>query len=126
MESQQRVQEDLKDRTPRTRSHALVDIRPIWWNPFLTHSAVLLDVNAEGFKIEFVEPLHLDKTFRIGITIPLTPFGITNPRSLSAKGTLKWFDSKTRRAGGVFDELKPKQQAVLVQVINELLSMRGA
>lgn len=112
--------EGLHERVPRTTSHALLDLRPMWWNPFLTLSAVLLDISPKGFKIELVENASLRPNSRVTLKIPLAPFGMKRPRHLVVRGHLRWFDSDSRKAGGEFTALKASQETIVQRILEGL------
>ena len=91
-----------RDRAPRFRSHALVDMRLSQWNPFSTVSAVLLDLSWQGFKVEFVNSIKLRPGAELAMIIPLAPFRIQSPSSIKMRVVVKWIDARNFRAGGIF------------------------
>lgn len=113
-------------RSPRFLSHALVDIRPFWWNPFYTVSAILLDLSEEGFKFECTESISLRPSSRIALNIPLVPFGLRSPRHFKAQGTVRWFDPSSMRAGGTFLPLNTSQTQSLRHIIRCLAGQTGS
>ena len=107
-------------RHPRFQSHALIDVRTYWWNPFKVASAVLLDLSVQGFKIEFVNPVKLHAGQRVFVSIPLSPFHILSPARLKLVVELKWFDAQSLRAGGVFDTLRDVERHIVEKVIHRI------
>jgi|GEM_PF-4102448 len=107
-------------RFPRFQSHALIDVRTHWWNPFKVASAVLLDLSVQGFKVEFVNPVKLRAGQRVFVSIPLSPFHILSPSRLKLSVELKWFDAQSLRAGGVFESLHDVERHIVEKVIHRI------
>jgi hypothetical protein len=107
-------------RVPRYVSHALVDIGPQWWNPFLNRTAVLLDLSTQGFKIEFTSRLNVKPGGKIRMEIPLEPFQVMTPKVLKLRAILKWCDPNRLRAGGVFLKLSDFETHIIDKVITHL------
>jgi hypothetical protein len=110
-------------KTPRFESHALVEVRTSWWNPFSTKSAILIDISADGFKIEFVSALTKIKFgSKVRITIPLAPFGIYSSQAVILSAIVRWFDERNFRCGGVFDKPSSEIEAHLAQIVSFVAS----
>jgi hypothetical protein len=112
------------DRSERFTSHALVEIRRFRWLMFWTESAVLLDMSAEGFKLEFTGEASAKPGTVYWLEIPLSPLGIRAPAQLTCRAECKWFDEKRFRVGGVFLDLTASDRAIIQQVV-EALRARG-
>lgn len=107
-------------RSERLISHALVEIRRYSWWPFGVKSAVLLDLSNEGFKIELTGKATCAIGDSFWMQIPLTPFGITNPSDISLKISVKWFDPKKMRIGGVFENPDNVSKIYLEKIIEKV------
>jgi hypothetical protein len=106
-------------RTPRFESHALVEIRTSRWNLFSTKSAILIDISADGFKIEFVSSLApLRFGSKIRVSIPLAPFGIYSAQAIELVGLVRWFDERNFRCGGIFEKSDIETTTHLEQIID--------
>lgn len=113
------------DQTPSSRperviSHALVEIRRYKWWPLGVHSAVLLDLSAQGFKLEFTGKVSCKMNDSFWMQIPLSPFGISGPGDVTLKIIVKWFDESKMRIGGVFEMVEPSQSAFLEKIIEKV------
>jgi hypothetical protein len=117
--------DDKLKRDNRYPSHALLEIRQFKHLPFGIHSAVLLDISAGGFKIEYTGEVRTKPGRQFWLSIPLTPLGIYAPSRLQCKGECRWFDEKRFRVGGVFTSLTKADRLIIDQVI-ETLKRRGA
>ncbi len=105
-------------KTPRFESHALVEIRTSRWNPFSTKSAILIDISADGFKVEFVSPLSpLRFGGKVRMCIPLAPFGIYSAQAIDLVGVVRWFDERNFRCGGIFEKPDVETATHLEQII---------
>lgn len=113
------------NRDSRYSSHALVEIRKFKHLPFAIKSAVLLDISAGGFKVEFTGESNVKPGDQFWLSIPLTPLGIYAPARLACQGECRWFDSKRYRLGGVFMQLSKTEQLIIDQVLTTL-KQRGA
>lgn len=109
------------DRPIRFESHALVEMRLSKWNPFSNISAVLLDLSTSGFKVEFVSPVSITPGQPLSIAIPLAPFNILVPNKLKMQVTVKWFDEKALKAGGVFMHLTSEQRYFLDRILSQII-----
>jgi hypothetical protein len=107
-------------RLERVISHALVELRRNKWWPFGVQSAVLLDVSAAGFKIEFTGNATCQAGDSFWMEIPLAPFGITSPQSMTLKVVIKWFDPEKMRVGGVFESMEKSSELYLGQIIEKV------
>ena len=101
-------------------SHSLVEVRRFKHLPFFCHSAVLLDVSLEGFKIEFTGENTAHPGSQYWLHIPLTPMGIYAPKRLICKTECRWFDESRFRMGGTFIHLDKVEQLIIEQVIESL------
>lgn len=108
------------DRPPRFESHALVEVRSRFWNPFSRSSAVLLDISWKGFKIEFPTPPKLRPGLSLVLVVPLAPFNVLSPARVKLRIVLKWFDAQAGRAGGIFERLGAEETFVLEKIITRL------
>jgi len=106
-----------QNRAERVISHALVEMRPYRWLPFGIKSAVLLDLSSSGFKAEFTGAVQCKTGDRFFMHIPLMPFGIKAPSSISCAVIVKWFDPQKMRIGGIFDSVTNTNQVYLDQII---------
>jgi hypothetical protein len=112
------VAPSAKTRAERVISHALVEIRRHRWLPFGIKSAVLLDLSDSGFKAEFTGATVCRPGETRYIHIPLSPFGIKAPTSITCPVIIKWFDPEKMRVGGVFDHVSSTTQIYLTQIID--------
>jgi hypothetical protein len=112
-------------RESRFSSHALLDVRRYKFLPFGVHSAVLLDISAGGFKVEFTGETRQKPGDQFWVAIPLGPLGIFAPPRLMCRGECRWFDDKKYRMGGVFLEVTETDRHIIDQVI-DTLQKRGA
>ena len=112
-------------RDPRYQSHSLIDVATSRWNPFAKHSAVLLDLSYQGFKIEFVSPVKLAQGAKVKFTIPLAPFGILQPSNIEIKAEIKWYDSEKLRAGGVFENSSHLASHIIDKIVSHLEKYRS-
>ncbi len=101
-------------------SHALVELRRSKWWPLGVHSAVLLDISATGFKIEFTGKAACRAGDSFWMQIPLTPFAISSPQTITLKVLVKWFDAEKMRVGGVFESLDKSSDLYLGQIIERV------
>jgi hypothetical protein len=109
-----------QSRAERVISHALVEMRRYRWLPFGIKSAVLLDLSSSGFKAEFTGNMRCKPGDRFFMQIPLLPFGIKAPTSISCPVSIKWFDPKKMRVGGIFDSVTNTNQVYLNQIIEKV------
>ena len=116
---------DKAKRDNRYPSHALLEVRRFQHLPFGIHSAVLLDISAGGFKIEYTGEVYTKPGRQFWLSIPLTPLGIYAPTRLMCRGECRWFDEKRFRVGGVFTNLTRADSLIIDQVI-DTLKRRGA
>ena len=107
----------LQHRPKRFLSHTLVELRQFKRLPFLCYSAVVLDISAGGFKLEFTGETVSTPGRRYWLHIPLIPLGISNPRNFSCLCECRWFDNKRFRMGGSFVELKPEDEKLIEQIM---------
>ena len=112
------------DRQERFLSHALVEIRKYQWLPFGIHSAILLDISLQGFKIELTSEHQTSVGTFYWLNIPLAPLGIYSPGHLSCQVQCRWFDEKRYRLGGVFTDLDKTQRLIIDQIV-ETLKIKG-
>ena len=73
------AQDSQKQRAHRYISHALVEVRRFKLLPFFCDSAVLLDISASGFKLEFTGEVKVSPGNQYWLNIPLSPLGIYAP-----------------------------------------------
>lgn len=111
-------------RENRYPSHALVEMRKFRFLPFCIHSAVLLDISAGGFKVEFTGEVRTRPGEQFWLAVPLAPLGIFAPSRLICRGECRWFDEKRFRVGGVFMQLTKIERHIIDQII-ESLRLRG-
>jgi hypothetical protein len=97
-----------------------VELRRSKWWPFGIQSAVLLDVSAAGFKIEFTGSASCKAGDSFWMEVPLAPFGIPSPQSMSVKVVIKWFDPEKMRVGGVFESMEKPSELYLEQIIEKV------
>lgn len=116
---------DVINRKPRYVSHALVDVKTSFWNPFDISSAALLDLSVDGFKLEFVNKVNIKPGKRITMFIPLQPFNIASPSKLKLRMVIKWFDSRRLRAGGMFENMSDEQLFLLNRVLETIAHNLG-
>ena len=116
--------EEIESRQERFISHALVEIRKYRWLPFGIHSAVLLDISLQGFKLEFTGEYSAAVGEFYWLNIPLAPLGIYSPTRLSCQTQCRWFDGQRYRVGGVFIDLDKTQRLIIDQII-ETLKIKG-
>lgn len=109
-----------QERAERVMSHALVEIRPYRWLPFGIKSAVLLDLSSSGFKAEFTGTVQCKPGDHFFMQIPLLPFGIKAPASISCPVVVKWFDSNKMRIGGVFENVSNTTHVYLNEIIEKV------
>ncbi len=119
-------QDHYSARAPRFPSHALVEARTSWWNPFAKSSAVLLDMSVTGFKIQFVERVSLKKEDKLQLIIPLEPFGLMGGGRLNLKAQVKWFDEPVMRAGGMFLNCSDQERLMIEGILASVISRRPA
>jgi hypothetical protein len=112
------------DRPLRYTSHALVDCRRFRAFPFFAHSAVLLDISDQGFKIEFTGEVKVNPGERFWLKIPLGPLGIQEPCYLTLRGEVRWYDARLCRTGGVFLNVTPDESKTISKVVSNLHSKR--
>ncbi len=112
----------ILERPERVISHALVEVRRHRWWPFGIQSAVLLDLSTQGFKIEFTGHGSYRQGDRLWMTIPLSPFQVLGPESITLKINIKWFDANKMRIGGVFEftETTSPETGFLEQIIDKV------
>jgi hypothetical protein len=108
------------DRPVRVISHALVEMRRHKWLPFGVSSAVLLDMSTTGFKVEFTGSVQCAIGDKFIMQIPLAPFGIKVPASVSCPVIVKWFDPDKMRVGGTFEDPSKAAQIYLDQIIEKV------
>lgn len=117
--------ESRKERLMRTPSFNILDVRTNFWNPFSKHSAVLLDLTEQGFKIEFIEAVIIEPQAHVSLHIPLSPFRIPERTTLKLKAVVKWFERASMRAGGEFLALQPAHIETLKRMIAFLRKQEG-
>lgn len=124
MTSNQSKQDTKKGREERITSHTLAELKKFRWFPFMSHSAVLLDISRSGFKLELTGEAKIEPNSVFWLTIPLAPMGIPVPKILTLKVECKWFDNKRYRIGGVFLNPAEIDQKIMDEVI-ESIKERG-
>lgn len=107
-------------RQERFTSHALVEIRKYRWLPFGLHSAVLLDISLQGFKIEFTGEYHASVGDFYWLNVPLSPLGIYSPPRIICQSQCRWFDDQKYRFGGAFVDLDHTQRLIIDQIVETL------
>lgn len=112
-------------RDSRYLSHALLEVRRFRYLPFGIQSAVLLDISAGGFKIEYTGEFRAKPGSQFWLSIPLAPLGIYAPTRLMCQGECRWFDEKRFRVGGVFTNLTRADHLIIDQII-DTLKRRGS
>lgn len=112
--------DSAQKRQERFVSHALVEVRKFKWLPFGVHSAVLLDISLQGFKLEFTGETISTIGEKYWLNIPLSPLGIFSPSHLICQTECRWFDQNRFRLGGVFVSLDKNQRLIIDQIINSL------
>jgi len=112
------------ERPDRYLSHALVEVKKFKNLPFFCDSAVLLDLSSGGFKLEFTNEVRVEPGSRYWLSIPLSPLGIYAPKYLQLRSECRWFDDSRFRIGGTFIDLNKKDQMILEQVVENLLSRK--
>ena len=119
MQDQSHGIQDTK-RPERVISHALVELKRHKWWPLGIKSAVLLDISKAGFKIEFTSQVKVRSDETLYMDIPLSPFGISAPRSILVQVSVKWFDPDSMRVGGVFLNIDDKTLMFLEKIIDKV------
>jgi hypothetical protein len=112
-------------RQERYVSHALVEVRKFRILPFGCHSAVLLDISLNGFKLEFTSEVSISPGHQYWLSIPLSPLGIYSPKKLLCRCECRWFDHNRFRIGGVFTNLSKTQKTVIEQAIAGLRARKS-
>lgn len=110
----------VQERAERVISHALVELRRHKWWPLGVKSAVLLDLSQTGFKVEFTGQAKCGVDEMFWMQIPLSPFGIVAPRDIAVRVTVKWFDPKKMRMGGIFESPDAATNIFLEKIIEKV------
>jgi len=114
----------LPNRAKRFLSHTLVELRQYKRIPFFCYSAVVLDISAGGFKLEFTGETISAPGRRYWLHIPLIPLGISKPTTFSCLCECRWFDEKRFRMGGSFVNLSAADEK-LIELIMASIKARG-
>lgn len=105
---------------PRYKSNLVIYVRMKSWNPFSYKQAKLIDFSLGGFKIEFLENIHLKNMEKILLIIPLQDFYIGKLKVLKLKAEIKWYDPLYKQVGGTYHIQMKQGNGILEKIISAL------
>ena len=120
----QEQQEEIDTQKSRTNqrllSHTVIDVRPFRHLPLFTQSSHLLDISSGGVLLEFITVPRIVEGKKYWMTGHLTPLGITDVHQLNCYLECRWVDDKKCRVGGLFVDLKEKEQRIVDLVLQRI------